>query len=202
MYFSSESGWANYGEGDFMGALVQSMQGLSYTPSLASTGSGAAYWPGDTSQDAQALAFLGFMTPAAAAAHVGTSGSQAADMSRATGAWSPPFKAAVLAFQQSKGLAADGWIGVNTRTGLGVAVAAKNATESPIAPPFVPPPPTPGPPSPLPAVVPPSPSPELGSGPKPQGMVDKFMAMPLWQQIAIGAGALAVVGGGVYYATK
>lgn len=114
-----------------MGAVARmgALGGLSYVPDLEPVGSGAAgtYYPRDTRTDADALVYLGFMGADIAADHVGTYGSQKADMSASQGAWDPSFRAAVAAFQKVAGMTADGWIGPQTRKALSGAVAAKNA---------------------------------------------------------------------------
>lgn len=105
------------------------MGALAYAPDLSPVGSGAAgtYYPRDTKADAEALNYLGLFPDALLAAHVGTSGSQKADMAAHTGAWSPAFQKAVKAFQAATGLGVDGWIGPGTRTKLAAKVAEKNA---------------------------------------------------------------------------
>lgn len=105
----------------------RSIGGLAYVPDLAPMGSGSSYWPRDTKADAQALNYLGYYPDPLLAAHVGTSGSQKADMAANTGAWDPSFRTAVTDFQDAAGLEPDGWVGVKTRTALAAAVAAKNA---------------------------------------------------------------------------
>lgn len=125
-------GWSGYDDADV------GMGGLDYTPSTASVGSGAAYYPGDTSEDAKALAYLFFLSDEALAQHVGTTGTQRGDMAQNVGAWSPPFRAAVRAFQEAAGITADSWIGPNTRRALADAVRRKNASAPVPVPKFVP----------------------------------------------------------------
>lgn len=174
-----EQGWSGYYDAGL------GMSGLDYVPSAADAGRGSSYWPGDTSGDAKALNYLGFFPDVYLEAHVGTTGSQAGDMGQNAGAWDPAFRQAVSDFQAvTSGLTVDGWIGPNTRRKLGEAVAKKNATESPIAPPFVP-----GvidPVSPVPPAVKPQPKQDDGGG------------FP-WLLAALG---VAVVGGGAYYLLK
>lgn len=116
-------------EFEFMGSLPVFMSGLSYAPDLEAVGSGSAgtYYPRDTSADAAALNYLGFLSDAELGSHVGTNGSQAADVAAGAGAWSIPFQAALTKFQLAAKIGADGWIGPNTRRALAQAVAAKNA---------------------------------------------------------------------------
>jgi hypothetical protein len=211
MYGSNDS-WGGYpderdamsGVGDYV-----AMAGLMYVPDLAPVGSGAAgtYYPRDTTQDAQALNYLGFFPDPLLLEHVGTTGSQAGDMNEGAGAWSQPFQQAVRDFQLFMNLGADGWIGPNTRRVLGEQVAAKNLRE-PIPVPVIPPAPIPVPPSPLPIPpapipVPPSPLP-LPPGPLPVPPApqpapaqaktdDKTM-----RYIGIGVGVLALLGLGAY----
>ena len=180
MYDASDQGWGSYYDsGEETG--IGDLGGLDYSPDLEPVGAGASYYPRDTADDAAALAFLGFLSQAALAAHVGTTGTQAGDMKSNAGAWSPPFRAAVLAFQKSAALGADSWIGPNTRRALAAAVAKNNAIE----PPF---PPNPGP------IVPPGPRPNLDPAPpkpspKPAAKTDNTLLY---------AGG-AVVGVGVLY---
>lgn len=117
------------------------MGALSYTPDLAPVGSGAAgtYYPRSTDDDAVALNYLGFFSDAELADHVGTNGSQKADIAASVGAWSPAFKRAVTAFQVAAKLTPDGWIGPSTRKRLAELVASKNAGQSvPVPVPVVP----------------------------------------------------------------
>ncbi len=182
------------------------MGALAYLPDLGPVGSGSAgtYYPRDTSGDAAALNYLGFFPDFLLQAHVGTSGSQAADMAAFTGAWSEPFKTAVGDFQLASNLTADGWIGPGTRTELARQVALKNANEIippgplPIPPgplPF-PPGPLPFPPGPLPFPPAPGPSPAPGPGPGPAPADDHT-----GRNVALVAGGLAVAGG-LYYLLK
>lgn len=126
--FSGSDGYAGYYDsGRALGAIAGAMSGLDYNPSLADVGHGSAYWPGDTTADAAALNYLGFLPDPYLRAHVGTTGNQAGDMRSNVGAWDPAFKTAVQDFQETASLAADGWIGPATRKALAAAVAAKNA---------------------------------------------------------------------------
>jgi len=109
-----------------MGSIYAGMGALAYTP-VQATGSGSSYNPGDTSQDALALNYLGYYPDQLVVAHVGTSGSVAADQAASTGAWDPDFQTAVRDFQQATGLSVDGWIGNQTRAKLLALVNAKNA---------------------------------------------------------------------------
>lgn len=188
----SEVGWSEYYDArDEMGDLgSMGAADFEYVPDLGPVGTGAAgnYYPRDTQADADALHFLGFMPDGAWSDHVGTTGSQAGDMAQAAGAWDPAFQAAVRAFQSTAGTTADGWIGPNTRQKLQAAVQAKNAGQSPIAPPFVIPPVSP----PIsPNVIPPS-SP---SKPTPAPVKAGFN----WPLVL---GAAAVLGGGYYLLKK
>lgn len=155
---SDDQGWGGYpderaGLGAIMG--MGGIEGLSYSPDLAPVGNGSSYFPRSVEADCDALEYLGFLKGAVLQSY----GNQAADMAQAAGAWDPNFRAAVTAFQQVAPAfgytgKVDGWIGPMTRQALLNAVNAKNASESPVAPPFVPPltPPAPG----VPPYVPPS----------------------------------------------
>ncbi len=169
--YDDECSYPNESQGESMGG----MGGLAYLPDLGPVGSGSSgtYYPRDTTQDARALNYLGIFPDAMLALHVGTSGSQAADMAAETGAWSPNFRIAVTDFQQMYSLSADGWIGPGTRTELAKQVALKNAREvSPPGPFPIPPGPLPLPPippiPPLPFPPQPGPSPAPGPGPAPE----------------------------------
>jgi hypothetical protein len=192
-----DQGWGEYSdERDELGGGMGSMGGLAYTPNLAPSGNGPAYYPGSIGDDADALGYLGFLKTAVPE----TMGNAQADMAQGTGAWNVDFREALAAFQtvakQRYGYAGkiDGWVGPMTRNSLGIAVLEKNASESPVNPPFVPPvvPPAPGvppfvPPSPAvvppPLVVPPAVKPASTSG-------DDNTTL----YIAGGVGALALLG--------
>ena len=157
---SYEDGWSGYPDERMGGLGDMAMAGLNYSPSFSDVGHGSAYWPGDVSADAAALNYIGFLPDVYAAQLNPSTGSQQGDMNGAAGAWDPNFRQAVTDFQDSAGLTADGWIGPNTRRALAVAVQAKNASDSPIAPPYIPPPvaPAPGIPNVIPNITPPQPA--------------------------------------------
>jgi len=125
-------GWSGYNDATigmgrlFTGPVLGSIGTLDYSPSTASVGTGAQYWPGDVSSDAAALAYLGFLP--AGVAVLPSTGSQTGDMNAAAGAWDPAFRAALGAFQQVAGITVDGFIGPVSRGKLKIAVDAKNAT--------------------------------------------------------------------------
>lgn len=169
---------------------------LAYAPDLGPVGTGAAgdYYPRDTTQDANALQYLGFMPLAALDQHVGTLGSQAADMAASQGAWDPAFQAAVRAFQAVSGATQDGWIGPQTRTRIAAAVALKNANPAPNPNPLPPPPIPPNilPVPPLPIPLPPGPTP-----PNIQPVVNKTTDDTM-MYVGIGLGALVLAGVGYW----
>ncbi|MDB4884479.1 MAG: hypothetical protein JWL95_3245 [Gemmatimonadetes bacterium] len=98
-----------------------------YSPSLADVGHGSAYFPGDVSQDARALNFLGFMSDSALTSMRQSTGTKAGDMASNAGAWAPEMRAASGIYQTKKGLTPDGWIGPQTRGSLATSVAFQNA---------------------------------------------------------------------------
>lgn len=166
----SSAGWG-------MGAYVAAMGSLAYNPSLAPVGSAAAgnYYPGDTTADAQALNYLGYLPDPYLASHVGTRGSQAADRAAGAGAWDQAFQAALTDFQQAMGLTADGWIGPKSRSVLLTAVNAKNAQPAPL----------PG--------LPPSPAPSTPGAPAAKSNTMLYVGI---------AAAVAALGAGAYYLMK
>lgn len=188
--------WGGYA-GEMMGAVYGNMGALAYVPDLGPVGSGSAgtYYPRDTSQDARALAFLGFYPEPYASQHVGTRGSRAADAGAGVGAWDEDFRLALTNFQRSVGLTADGWIGPSSRQALAVAVAARNASEVvPVPPPPAPSPfPVPVPPNVLP--LPPAPSPGPAPSPSPVAAKDDDKTV---MYVGIGVAALAALGLGVW----
>jgi hypothetical protein len=190
---NNDYGWGSYyDERDVMSGMGGTMAGLSYAPDLGPVGSGAdgSYYPRDTSADAAALNFLGFLPDPFLAKHIGTTGSQRGDMSSGAGAWDPAFQTAVRDFQGTAGLAADGWIGPKTRAGLAAAVGAKNAREAPNAPPQpIPPNLIPGLPS-TPGASPAAPSAQAS---------DTIMGIPKTAAIV---GGIALAAGAVYAAWK
>lgn len=135
--FYSEQGFSDYY--DATAEQTPGISGLDYNPSTASVGSGVQYFPGDVSQDAAALNYVGFLPEQYLLTLNPSTGSQKSDMSAQAGAWDPAFRQAVKDFQEASALTADGWIGPATRTRLKLAVATKNALGSPIAPPYIPP---------------------------------------------------------------
>jgi hypothetical protein len=134
--FAEQVSELDYIEG--IGQVYGQIGSLSYAPDLQPVGSGSAgtYYPRDTSADAAALNYLGFFPDPMLSTHVGTKGTQAADMAAQAGAWDPEFRTAVTDFQQAYGLTADGWIGPGTRTKLAAEVAKKNANGGGIVPPI------------------------------------------------------------------
>ena len=205
MYGSDTNGWGEYPDSrdeemrplpSGIGALVTigALGALAYVPDLAAVGSGSAgtYYPRDTSADARALNYLGFFPDPFLATHVGTTGSRQGDSAAAAGAWSPAFQQAVRDFQVVYNLVVDGWIGPATRKSIAVQVAAKNANELPDFPPHPNPLPIPVPPNPIP--VPPNPIPvPPNPGPAPAPAKDNTI-----RNVAIGAGALGVLGLGYF----
>jgi len=181
----ADQGWGGYYDEQSVLGAIGGIDGLDYTPDLAPVAAGTpAYWPRDTTGDAQALNYLGYYPDDFLALHIGTTGSQSGDMGQSAGAWDPSFKQAVLDFQQGANIGADGWIGPKTRATLAAAVAAKNARTGPVAPPFVVPPITP----PIsPPFGPPSPEPPPG---KPSQVSPPESSLPLIA--AVGAGAAAI----------
>lgn len=117
-----------------LGGIGQIPAPFLYVPNLAPVGHAALYFPGDVSQDARALNFLGFLDDASLASLFPSTGNQADDIDQVSGAWDGDFRAAVTRFQAAKGLVVDSWIGPNTRTALGIAVAQKNASGIPSLP--------------------------------------------------------------------
>ncbi len=111
-----------------------------YVPDLGPVGHADTYFPRSVTEDMKALNFLGFL-PDDSTPTLTSTGTQSGDMNAEAGAWDPDFRAAVAKFQTARGLTVDSWIGPQTRTGLGVAVAIKNANPA-------------TPPAPLPAVIP------------------------------------------------
>ncbi len=159
-----------------------------YVPDLLPVGSKASYFPRDTVNDAKALNFLGFMSDGALDDHASL-GSQSADMSNETGAWDPAFRAAVTRFQASAGLTVDSWVGPATRTALAKAVALKNAgTPIPVAPGVIPvnPGQVPGGNVPIPGATP---------------VNDRPGSDDTMTYVAVGAGALVLLGAGWYLLT-
>lgn len=110
-----------------LGGIGQIAAPFAYVPDLLPVGSGNAYFPRDTTQDARALNFLGFMSDSALDDHPGSLGTQARDIAEQVGAWDPVFRAAVTRAQTALGLTVDSWIGPKTRTALLAAVTKKNA---------------------------------------------------------------------------
>lgn len=201
----SNAGWSEYPDHS-MGFLMAlgAMGAFTYLPNLAPVGSGSAYSPGDTSDDAAALNYLGYYPDPLLQQHVGTSGSAADDMNNATGAWDPTFQTAVTDFQSTTpGLTVDGWIGPKTRTAILAAVTAKNAQPSPIVPvgPYTPPAsPIPVPPAVVPPFVPVTPV-----GPSPLPVQPKPAAAASSDNTLLYAGAavgVVVVGALAYYLMK
>jgi hypothetical protein len=196
---SEEQGWSGYYDGsDVMGDLVMAMSGLDYRPSLADVGHGQGYFPGDVSEDARALNFLGFLPDDFLAELRPSTGSQKDDMSASAGAWAPGFRTAVKDFQSAKGLTPDGWIGPNTRARIAAAVTVKNASESPIAPPFIPPPPGVIDP-PAPAIIVPPISPPAPAKP---GAAPAAKAETPWLLYGGIAAGVLLLGGLAYSASK
>lgn len=207
----TSAGWSEYPDSSigslgmlgYLGA-IGAMGSFAYAPNLGPVGSGASYYPGDTSADAAALNYLGFYPELYFKSHIGTEGSQKDDMADGAGAWDPTFQTAVKDFQASaSGLTVDGWIGPKTRTALAAAVAVKNASAQPLIPPgpYTPPAsPLPTPPAVIPPFVPnvpvgPSPSPVSPSQPA----AAKSDNTLLYAGAAVGA---AVLGLGAYYLLK
>lgn len=194
-FYDERGGMGGLGDVDIgMGSLL-------YTPSTASVGSGSTYWPGDVSSDAEALNYIGYTTGPVKP----STGSQQGDMAAQSGAWDGNFKEAVKTFQIDHLLTPDGWIGPKTRAAIGLAVAAKNASESPIQPPIPPSPapPFPGLPIPPPAVIPGLsppmiPQPGGGGGPAPSHASPEPNYL-LYGGVAVGALALVA---GAYYLLK
>jgi hypothetical protein len=77
-----------------------------------------------------ALNFVGFMTDQelSDSQMQPSSGNQTDDIANSTGAWSSPFRAAVVRFQNVVGLTVDSWIGPATRGALVTAVNTRNAS--------------------------------------------------------------------------
>ncbi len=200
-YDGSDQGWGDYpderiGLGPIGGFEFEGMGGLAYTPDLAPVGSKSTYWPRSVSADTDALQFLGFLRGPVLQSY----GSQSADMDNAAGAWDPNFREAVTAFQQVAGPfgytgVVDGWIGPKTRAALANAVAAKNASESPVTPPFVPPvtPPAPN----VPPYTPPSPPYVPPALPPPPGVTPASTAKKSNTTMYLGLAAAGVVVAGV-----
>lgn len=117
-----------------LGAIGQIPAPFIYVPDLAPVGSGASYFPRDTTEDAKALNFLGFMDDESLRFHPGSMGSQQADMSNEVGAWDPAFRAAVTRYEAARGLKADSFIGPQVRGSLAKDVLAKNAAGVPSLP--------------------------------------------------------------------
>lgn len=171
---------------------------LAYNPPTGPVGSKAAYWPesrpngADTSEDAEALAYTGYMPDSDLERMRNSRGSQQQDMATNSGAWDPGFRAAVSRFQAAKGLTVDSWIGPQTRRTLKAAVDAKNATAPNDPPP--PPPPVPVVPNPgqVPVPVPPIMPPDV----KPKKTVEEDEDNTL---LYVGGAAAAVVLGGLLY---
>lgn len=184
MFDDLDSGWGNYAGNDMGCATMGAIGGLLYTPNLSSVGSGSSYFPGSTTEDAKALAYVGFYPEVAS--HVISTGSQQGDMANEAGAWDPDFRTAVGRFQSAFGLTVDGWIGPNTRRKLAEVVAAKSAAD-----------PLPAPPVPVPTpIVPPSPSPTPTPTPGPVAKKDNTMLYA-----GLGVGGVALLGLG-YWALK
>jgi hypothetical protein len=216
-----DQGWGDYPTAQMAG--VGGMAALwtpplSYTPSLTAVGSGSAYWPGDVTADAQALNVLGYLTDTDpywvsggnTAVHPST-GSQAGDMAASAGAWDPNFQAALKLAQAAEGATVDGWIGPQSRGDLANAVAAWNQANAPNAPPQPVSPTPPAPNVPPPAVIPvlpgnggllpPVPEPSNnGGGSTPTGPIAWFEGLSTIAKVGVVAGAVAVVGGGLWYA--
>lgn len=185
----------DYGQFSMMGIGAITAP-LFYVPNLAAVGSEGAgtYYPGDVSQDAIALAFLGFLAESELAAIGMTRGSRAADMPAQVAGFAPRFKQAVGAFQGSAAGQAGGAgvvdtrIGPNTRKALATAVAAENARRLAGGLPPPPPPPAPGP-----LVVPPPgvlPAPVTPPGVTPASTKDKDDDTLTY--VAVGGGVLAL----------
>jgi putative peptidoglycan binding protein len=198
-------GWGDYPDAQMSGQTIGMgalwTPPLDYAPSTSSVGSGAAYWPGDVTADAQALNVLQYLSDTSAYWQPGTNspahpstGSQSGDMAASAGAWDPLFQAAVRQAQASFGDTQDGWIGPQTRASLAQAVAAWNQANSPIAPPQPVSPTPPAPDVPPPAVIPGG-----GDGPGPAPSDGGLTSYLTPKNIAIGLGALVVVGGGLWY---
>ena len=175
---------------------------LVYVPNLAAVGSESAgtYYPGDVTQDALALAFLGLLAESALPLIGATRGSRAADMPAQVAGFHPLFKTAVGAFQasaagQSGGAGVvDTRIGPNTRKALATAVAAENLRRAAggLPPPAPPPSPSPGP-----LVVPPPgvlPGPVVPPSPGVQPASTKDKDDDTMTYVAIGGGVLVLAG--------
>ena len=78
----------------------------------------------DVRNEAQALRFLGYPAPP----NPGGSGNMGTDSSTGQGSWNPQLQNAVKMAQTDAGLTVDGWLGPQTITALGQAVASKNAS--------------------------------------------------------------------------
>lgn len=100
---------------------------FTYSPNLAPVGSGAAYFPGDVSQDAAALNYLGYLADADYAQLAPSTGTQAGDIGSDAGAWDPSFRGAIAHLQTDAGITVDTWVGPQTRTAIAAKVLLANA---------------------------------------------------------------------------
>lgn len=185
----SYDGWGGYPETiDGIGEVGP----IVYDPDTGDVGSGSAgtYYPRDTADDARALNYLGFMSDAELAAHVGTYGSQAEDMNASQGGWDPVFREAVTAFQGTRPSLGtpDGWIGPATRGALGEAVLEKNNGNYP-----PPPNPNPAPPPPAPGPLP-NPPPIPNPNPPPPNPAPAPAANNTVRNVLLGVAGLVVLG--------
>jgi hypothetical protein len=196
-------GWGDYYDERGMSGFVQmgsvSSAPLMYIPNTNDVGHGAAYFPGDVSNDALALNYLGFIPDDAINGLAPSTGTQAGDMAQQAGAWDGDFRSAVVTFQSSAGITSDGWIGPQTRMALGAAVGLKNASASPVAPPQVLPPVPVVPTTPIIPISPVPPSPGAPPGvlvqPSQPAAAGGFLSnLTTGEKIGLAVGGVALLG--------